>query len=57
MSATKATRTLQDGCQCSGWCDDMDKQILTPVSNRPLGDIIMNEGGLKGYSGGRMIRP
>ena len=41
MSATSALRTLQEGCQCSGWYEDMDRQILTPTSKRPLGDSIM----------------
>lgn len=35
----------------------MDRQILTPVSNLPLGEIMMNDGGLNGYSGGKMMRP
>lgn len=41
MSATSALRTLQEGCQCSGWYEDMDRQILTPTSKRPLGDSMM----------------
>ncbi len=57
MSAVSAVRTLQDGCQCSGWCEEMERQILTFVSNRPFGDNIKNEGGLKGYSGGSRMRP
>ena len=57
MSAVRAVRTLQDGCQCSGWWLEMDRQILTPVSKRPFGDSIRNEGGLKGYSGGNRMRP
>lgn len=55
--AVNAVRTLQEGCQCSGWCEEMERQILTPVSKRPLGESIMNAGGLKGYSGGSRIRP
>ena len=41
ISATSALRTLQEGCQCSGWYEDMDRQILTPTSKRPLGDSMM----------------
>lgn len=57
ISAVRAVRTLQEGCQCSGWCEEMDRQILTPVWKRPLGVSIMNDGGLKGYSGGSRMRP
>jgi hypothetical protein len=55
--AVSAVRTLHEGCQCSGWCDEMDRQILTPVWKRPLGESIMNAGGLKGYSAGNRILP
>lgn len=27
---------LHDGCQVSGWCPEMLKQIFLPTSNRPL---------------------
>ena len=37
MRAVSAVRTLQEGCQCSGWCEEMDRQILALVSKRPLG--------------------
>lgn len=57
MRAVRAVRTLQEGCQCSGWCEEMDRQILTFVSKRPVGDSIRKEGGLKGYSGGNRMRP
>jgi len=35
--ATSAVRRLQLGCQCSGWCALMDRQILVFTSKRPLG--------------------
>ena len=57
MRAVRAVRTLHEGCQCSGWCEEMDKQIFTFVSKRPVGESIRKEGGLKGYSGGSRIRP
>lgn len=57
VSATSAVRTLQEGCQCSGWCEEMDRQILALVWKRPLGVSIMKEGGFMGYSGGRRMRP
>jgi len=57
MSAVSAVRMLQDGCQCSGWCEEMDRQIFTPVSKRPFCVSITNDGGLKGYSGGSRMRP
>lgn len=57
MSAVSAVRTLHDGCQCSGWCEEMERQILTPVWKRPLGVSIMKAGGLKGYSAGSRMRP
>jgi hypothetical protein len=57
VSATRAVRTLHDGCQCSGWCEEMERQILVLVWKRPLGVSIMKEGGFMGYSGGRMMRP
>ncbi len=25
ISATSAVRTLHEGCQCSGWCDEIDR--------------------------------
>jgi hypothetical protein len=56
-SAVSAVRTDHEGCQCSGWCELMDRQILTPVSKRPLGESIMKAGGLKGYSAGSKMRP
>ena len=34
-----------------------DPSTLTPVSKRPLGDSMIKEGGLKGYSGGSKMRP
>lgn len=37
ISAMSAVRTLHDGCQCSGWCCEMDKHSFVPTSNRPLG--------------------
>ena len=55
--AVKAVRTLHEGCQCSGWCDEIDRQILVFVWNLPLGLNIMNEGGLNGYSAGSRMRP
>ena len=57
MSAVRAVRTLHEGCQCSGWCEEMDKQIFVCVSKRPVGESIRNDGGLKGYSGGSSMRP
>eukprot|EP00983_Pelagomonas_calceolata_P105283 1159115-Pelagomonas_calceolata.AAC.10 len=45
MRATMAVRTLQEGCQASGWWEDMDRQSLTPGSNLPWGVSIMNAGG------------
>jgi hypothetical protein len=57
MSAISAVRTLQEGCQCSGWWEEMDRQIFTPVWNLPLGVSIMKAGGLKGYSAGSRMRP
>lgn len=27
----------QAGCQCSGWCAEMERQIFFPTSNRPFG--------------------
>ncbi len=57
MSAVKAVRMLHDGCQCSGWCDEIDKHIFVFRSKRPFGVSSVNEGGLKGYSAGRMILP
>lgn len=56
-SAVSAVRTLQLGCQCSGWWLDMERHILTLVWNRPLGVSIMKLGGLKGYSAGSRMRP
>ncbi len=57
MRAVRAVRTLQEGCQCSGWWEEMERQILVLVSKRPLGDSSMKLGGLKGYSGGSRMRP
>ena len=57
MRAVRAVRTLHEGCQCSGWCEEMDRQIFTFVSKRPVGESIRKEGGLKGYSGGSRMRP
>ncbi len=57
ISAVSAVRTLQDGCQCSGWWLEMERQIFMFVSKRPLGVSIMKEGGLKGYSAGSRMRP
>ena len=57
MRAVRAVRTLHEGCQCSGWCEEMDKQILVFVSKRPLGVSMRKLGGLKGYSGGNRMRP
>jgi hypothetical protein len=55
--ATSAERTLQEGCHDSGWWEEMERQILTPVSKRPLGVSITKAGGLKGYSAGMRMRP
>ena len=57
LTARSAVRTLQEGCQCSGWCWVMERQIFVMVSNLPDGVRSMNDGGLNGYSGGRRIRP
>ena len=57
MRAVRAVRTLQEGCQCSGWWAEIDRHIFTPVSKRPLGESIMNAGGLNGYSAGSRMRP
>lgn len=57
MSAVSAVRTLQLGCQCSGWWLEMDRQIFMPVWKRPLGVSIIKAGGLKGYSAGSRMRP
>jgi hypothetical protein len=48
MRATSALRTLQEGCHDSGWCEEMERHILTLVSNRPVGVSITKAGGLKG---------
>lgn len=55
--AVRAVLTLQEGCQCSGWCEEMERQILVLVSKRPLGLSMRKLGGLKGYSGGSRMRP
>jgi hypothetical protein len=57
MRATRADLTLQEGCQLSGWKEEMERQILTPVSKRPDSESMTNAGGLKGYSDGMMMRP
>ena len=56
-TAVSAVRTDQEGCQCSGWCCVMERQIFVLVSNLPLGVSSTNEGGLNGYSGGNSTRP
>ena len=56
-TAVKAVRTLQLGCQCSGWCCVIDKQIFSFTTNRPEWVSNTNEGGLNGYSGGSNTRP
>ena len=28
MSAVSAVRMLHEGCQCSGWCDEIERQIF-----------------------------
>ena len=50
-------RMSQPGCQSSGWCCEMLRQIFLPTSNRPVGHKNMNSGGLYGYCEGRMILP
>jgi len=65
MQCRQAARTLQDppvrmsqpGCQSSGWCWEMLRQIFLPTSKRPVGHRNMNSGGLYGYCEGRMMRP
>ncbi len=37
MMARRAVRMDQLGCHVSGWCPDMDRQILVFTSKRPLG--------------------
>ena len=56
-TAVSAVRTDHEGCQCSGWCAVMERQIFVCVSNRPLGVRSTNEGGLNGYSAGSRMRP
>ena len=46
--AVIAVRTLQDGCQCSGWWDEIERQILVLVWKRPFGVSIMKDGGFIG---------
>ena len=46
--ASMMVRIPQAGCQCSGWCAEMDRQIFLFTSNRPEGVRSMMEGGLKG---------
>ena len=48
IMAVMAVRTLQDGCQCSGWCEEMERQILVLVWNLPFGVSIMKDGGFMG---------
>lgn len=55
--AVRAVRTLQEGCQCSGWWEEMDRQIFVLVWKRPFGVSIMKDGGFIGYSAGRRMRP
>ena len=43
-TAVSAVRTDQEGCQCSGWCCVMERQIFVLVSNLPLGVSSTNEG-------------
>ena len=50
-------RTPHAGCQCSGWCADTERQTFLPTVKRPLGLSIAIDGGLNGYSGGRVMRP
>lgn len=57
INATNTVLMLHDGCQCSGWYEDILKQILVPTSNLPLSLRRTMLGGLKGYSGGRIILP
>eukprot|EP00982_Pelagococcus_subviridis_P016694 31494-Pelagococcus_subviridis.AAC.11 len=47
-TASSAVRTLHDGCQCSGWWLDIERQIFAFVSKRPEGVSSMNDGGLNG---------
>lgn len=37
MMARRAVRMLQEGCQDSGWCPLMLRQIFLFVSKRPFG--------------------
>ena len=41
IRAVSAVLTDQEGCQCSGWCLEMERQILLPTSNLPLAVSIM----------------
>ena len=57
ISASRMSRTPHAGCHSSGWCAEKERQTFTPVSKRPDGVRKTMFGGLKGYSGGRSIRP
>ena len=57
MSAVMIVRMPHAGCQCSGWCAETERQIFLPTVKRPEALSSVIEGGLKGYSGGSVIRP
>lgn len=50
-------RMSHPGCQSSGWCCEILRQIFLPTSKRPVGQRNMNSGGLYGYCAGRIILP
>jgi len=51
-------RNTQDRAACEGQAGHQQPaRTFTPVSKRPLGVSMMNEGGLNGYSGGSSMRP
>lgn len=56
-NATKAVRTPHAGCHVSSWCPLIDRQISRFVSNLPEGVTKRKDGGLRGYMGGRTMRP
>ena len=56
-SAVMMVRMPHAGCQCSGWCAEMERQIFLPTWKRPFGVRNTMFGGFIGYSAGSRIRP
>jgi hypothetical protein len=48
MMALSMSRSVQDGCQDSGWYAEIDRQIFLLISKRPLGVRKRIWGGLYG---------